>query len=235
MIKPYLSDLVNENKAIENKFNEWNIQINVRVNFLSSNDTGEIRTIFVLSNNEEIRLGNETDGIVKRLISSFLNNYQKEEIILKNGSNFVFESVDLLSYHIHKTSLKRGNSYIKSPEQIANKKPIINPKNEGDKCRKYSIIVALHRNEFKNHPQRISHMHHFFSCEYNWEGIEFPAGIKGWKRFEKTNETIALNILQVPHNEIKISQAYKLEYNRKSKNQVFCYKLPMVKNGIIFV
>ena len=50
-------------------------------------------------------------------------------------------------------------------------------------------------------------MHHFFSCEYNWEGIEFPAGIKDWKRFEKNNETIALNILQVPHNEIKISDA----------------------------
>ena len=54
MIKPYLSDLVNENKAIENKFNEWNIQINVRVNFLSSNDTGEIRTIFVLSNMKKL-------------------------------------------------------------------------------------------------------------------------------------------------------------------------------------
>ena len=129
MIKPYLSDLVNENKAIENKFNEWNIQINVRVNFLSSNDTGEIRTIFVLSNNEEIRLGNETDGIVKRLISSFLNNYQKEEIILRNGSNFVFESVGLLSYHIHKTSLKRGKSYIKSPKCIANNEATINVKN----------------------------------------------------------------------------------------------------------
>ena len=110
MIKPYLSDLINENKAIENSFNEWKIQANMRVNFVSSNDTGEIRTIFVLSDNEEIRLGNETDDIVKRLINSFLNNYQKEELILRNGSNFVFESVGLLSYHIHKTSLKRGNS-----------------------------------------------------------------------------------------------------------------------------
>ena len=116
MIKPYLSDLINENKAIENNSNEWKIQINMHVNFVSSNDTGEIRTIFVLSDNEEIRLGNETDDIVKRLINSFLNNYQKEEIILRNGSNFVLENVDLLSYHIHKTSLKRRNSYIKSPE-----------------------------------------------------------------------------------------------------------------------
>ena len=121
-IMPYLSDLINENKAIENNSNEWKIQINMHVNFVSSNDTGEIRTIFVWSDNEEIRLGNETDDIVKRLINSFLNNYQKEELILRNGSNFVFESVGLLSYHIHKTSLKRGNSYIKSPDWVANKK-----------------------------------------------------------------------------------------------------------------
>ena len=79
----------------------------MRVSFVSSNDTREIHTIFVLSDNEEISLGNETDDITKRLISSFLNNYQKEEIILRNGSNFIFESVDLLSYHIHKTSLEK--------------------------------------------------------------------------------------------------------------------------------
>ena len=178
MIKHYLSDLINENKATVTSSNEWKIQINMRVNFVSSNDTGEIRTIFVLSDNEEIRSGNETDDIVKRLIHSFLNNYQKEEIILRNGSNFVFESVDLLSYHIHKTSLKRGISYINSPEWIAKKKAIINPKNEDDKCFKYFIIVALHHKEFKSHPERLSNMHHFFSCDYNWEGIEFPAAIK---------------------------------------------------------
>ena len=131
-IMPYLSDLINDHKTIRNNSNEWKIQINMHVNFVSSNDTGEIRTIFVWSDNEEIRLGNETDDIVKRLINSFLNNYQKEEVILRNRSNFAFESVDLLSYDIHKTSLKRGNSYIKSPEWIANKKATINPKNEDD-------------------------------------------------------------------------------------------------------
>ena len=84
------------------------------VNFVSSSDTGEIRTVFVLSDNEEFRLGNETDDIVKKLINSFLNNCQKGELILRNGSNFVFESFGLLSYHIHEKSLKRGNSYIDS-------------------------------------------------------------------------------------------------------------------------
>ena len=74
----------------------------MNVNFGSSNDTGEILTIFVWSDNEEIRPGNETDDIIKRLLSSFLNNYQKEETILRIGSGFVFESVDLLSYHFQK-------------------------------------------------------------------------------------------------------------------------------------
>ena len=134
MIKPYLSDLINENKTIKTSSNEWKIQINMYVNFVSSNDTGEIRTAFVWSDNEEIRLGNEADDNIKRLINSFLNNYQKDELILINRSNFVFESVGLLSYHIHKTSLKRENSYIKSPEWIANKKATINPRNEDDKC-----------------------------------------------------------------------------------------------------
>ena len=52
MIIPYLSDLINENKAIENNFNESKIQRNIHVNFVSSNDSGEICTIFVLSDNE---------------------------------------------------------------------------------------------------------------------------------------------------------------------------------------
>ena len=60
MIKSYLSDLITENKAIENNCNEWKIQINMNVNFVSSNDNGETCTIFVWSDNEEIRWGNET-------------------------------------------------------------------------------------------------------------------------------------------------------------------------------
>ena len=171
-------------------------------NFVSSNDTGEIRTTFVWSDNEKIRLGNETDVLfIKRLINSFLNNYQEGEIILRNGSNFVFERIDLLSYHIHKTSLKMGKSYMKSPQRIVSKRATINPKNKGDnKYFEYSIIVALHHQDIENHPERLSNIY-FFSHIYNWEGIEFPAGIKDWKGFERNNKKIALNILFVPHNE----------------------------------
>ena len=52
------------------------------------------------------------------------------------------------------------------------------------------------------------------------DGIGFPEGIKERKRFEKNNEIIALNILQVPHDEIIIIHAYESEYNHTHKNQV---------------
>ena len=115
-IMPYLSDLINDHKAIRNNSNEWKIQINIHVNFVSSNATGENRTIFVWSDSKEIRLDNGAGDIVKGLLNFFLNNYQKKEMVLRNGSNFLFESVDLLSYNIHKASLKRGKSYMKSLE-----------------------------------------------------------------------------------------------------------------------
>ena len=67
---PYLSDLINDHKTIRNNSNKWKIQINMNVNFVSSNDTEEIRIIFVWSDNEKIRSGIETDDIIKGLILS---------------------------------------------------------------------------------------------------------------------------------------------------------------------
>ena len=157
----------------------------MHVNFISSKDTGETRTIFVWSDNKEIRLGNEADDNIKELLNSFLSNYQKEEYWYMEVILY-FESVDLLSYHIHKTSLKRGKSYIKSPEWILNKRATINPKNKDNKCFQYSITVALNHQNIENHPERISNIKTFIN-QYNWDGIDFPAGIKDWKKSERNN------------------------------------------------
>ena len=92
------------------------------IKFASLMDAKDTRTFFVWSKNNETRLGNETDDIVKNLIDSFLNSYHKQQDFLREGSSFVLENVESLTYHIHKPSLKRGSSYIKSPEWLANKK-----------------------------------------------------------------------------------------------------------------
>ena len=116
---------------------------------------------------------------------------------MRKGSDFIFESVDLLSYSFHKISLKRGKSYIKSPEWVLNKRATINPKNKDNKCFQYSITVALNHQNIENNPERISNIKPFIN-QYIWEGIDFPARIKDWKKFERNNKKIALNILYIP-------------------------------------
>ena len=160
----------------------------MHVNFVSSKDTGETRTIYVWSDNEEIRLVNETDDIIKELFKSFLNNYQKEEQIMRRESDFIFESVQLLDNHLHKIRLKRGKSYIKSPKWLENKKAIINPQNKYDNnCFEYTISVALNHQNIKNNPERISNIKPFID-KYNWKDIDIKAHQKeGREKLEKIN------------------------------------------------
>ena len=70
------------------------------------------------------------------------------------------------------------------------KKAMINKKNVDDRCFEYSIVVALRHNKIKSHPEKIQGNHQLFSSEDNWCVIDFLAGTKEWKRFEKNNETV---------------------------------------------
>ena len=176
MIIPHLAGLINDKKNNRDESNEWKIQLNMGVNFISSNDTGEIRTFFVWSDNEEIRSSNGTSDNINGLSESFLSNYHNEEKILRNGGSFVFESVDSLSYYIHKINLKRGKSYLKSPEWILNKRATINPKNK-DKYFQYAITTALNHQAIENHPEKMSNVKPFID-QYNRKSIDFSAGIK---------------------------------------------------------
>ena len=86
MIMPYLRNVINDHKATETQSGEWKIQISMRENFISSKDTEETRAIYVWSDNKNIMWGNETDNIIKKRFESFLDNYQKEEQIIRGGS-----------------------------------------------------------------------------------------------------------------------------------------------------
>ena len=125
MIRPYLSDIINDqkthevwkvhsaNKTIDYKttLGEWKIQLSMKVNFVSSkDDSDEIHKMHTKSHNVEIMMGSETDEIIEELFESLLQNYQKGLEELMKGSELIFDSVDLLYYHLHKISLKRTGS-----------------------------------------------------------------------------------------------------------------------------
>ena len=73
MIKPYLRDMINRHKDFSgnNSYGECKFQLTMQISFISSLDTGEIRTMDLKSKNLEILMGNETDDIINELFKSF--------------------------------------------------------------------------------------------------------------------------------------------------------------------
>ena len=112
---------------------------------------------------------------MKPLKNVLLQIYQEGLKESMKGSEFVFDSISLLHYHLQKTRLKRtGSSCIDSPEWLENKKATINPNNNDDNCFQYALTVALKHKQIKNHPERISNLKPFID-QYNWKGINFPS------------------------------------------------------------
>ena len=142
----------------------------MRVNFISSKDTGETRTIYGWSDNVSIMRGSDKDDIIGKLFRSFLHNYQEELKIIK-GSDFVFENFELMDHKLHRVRLRRGGSYIKSPKWLLHKGATINPKNKNDdECLRWSTISALSyteimKKEFENIFKKIKHEHKNFSSQ----------------------------------------------------------------------
>ena len=67
---------------------------------------------------------------------------------MRRGSDFIFESVELLDYKLHKTSL--SGLYVESPEWLKIERATINPKNKKDgKCFQYALTLSLNYDEIK--------------------------------------------------------------------------------------
>ena len=97
------------------------------INFISSKDSDETRTMHTKSNNVEIMMGSETNETIEELFESLLQLHQKNLKESMRDREFVYDSVDSLYYNLNKTGLSTGGSYIDSPKWLKNKKAIINP------------------------------------------------------------------------------------------------------------
>ena len=190
----------------------WKIQISIRVNIISSKDTGETCTIYVWSDNVKIMWRSDTDDIIREIFKSFLHNYHDEFKIIKE-SDFNFESVDLMDYKLLRVRLRRGGLYIESPEWLLYKRATINPKNEKDnKCLQYSTTSALNYNKIKK-----KELENIFK-KIKHEDKDFSSHQRDWKNFEQSNESIALNVLFASQNSEEITLVYKSEHNFKREN-----------------
>ena len=131
-----------------------------------------------------------------------------------------------MNYKLHRVHLKRGGSYVKSSEWLANKKATINPKNENDdECLRWSIICALNYNEimkkeFENIFKKIKH-----------EDKDFSSHKRDWENFEQNNESIALNVLFSSKDSEEITLLYKSEYSLERENKALLLRINDDDNG----
>ena len=81
MIRPCLSAIINDHKTyglvryhsgnktrVEENTSEWKIQLTKAINFISSKDSDECRTMRTKSNNVETMMGSETDETIEELL-----------------------------------------------------------------------------------------------------------------------------------------------------------------------
>ena len=94
------------------------------------------------------------------------------------------------------------NGWLTKPEWLANKKAIINPRNEDQECFKWAVIAASKCEEIDSHPERVSKLKRF-EKDFDWSEIKFLVSVKDIRGFESKNR-ISINLLATEGKEIYI-------------------------------
>ena len=108
------------------------------------------------------------------------------------GSGWQFDRVEHLDININPFNPLSASSYIELPGNLAEKKAIINVKNENDnECFKWAVTSAVF--PAKEHGERLSKQMREDSKKFDWAGIEFPVSLKQIDKFENQNN-YAINV-----------------------------------------
>ena len=217
-IIPYL--LIDENKVYEQ-----NLQLDLGFNMIHISDSRRI-THFSRSDNVICRPSSNTNEIINQLLTSLHQKFDDDLVLSRESSSFVYESVEECNIHFHKIDLRRGASFIDTPEWLENKKATINPQNTNNAyCFMYAIAIALFHEALDNNRGRISKKLIEYFNALNLHDIDFPATYDDYALFEILNDVVALNILYVPLNEANISPEYISKCNFDKKHQVVLVKI----------
>ena len=109
------------------------------------------------------------------------------------GSGWWFEKVIKLVLHTTRWDPVNAGSYIELPQELKNRKAIINMKNQDDKCFMWSVLRAL--NPKDKNAERIDNDLKNKVDTLNMEGIQYPVSLRGIDRFEHLNPEISITVL----------------------------------------
>ena len=97
-----------------------------------------MRVMHSRSDNIKCTAYSDANDVIDKLFKSLRSMYQENLETSMKGSDFIFNSVQLMCYKCHKVSFIHSGSYIDSPDWIKKKKATINTK----KYRRYVFSIG---------------------------------------------------------------------------------------------
>ena len=115
------------------------------------------------------------------------------------------EGIEKVQFSISNYTQTRGSSYVELPPAIANKKAVINIKNEDDQCFKWAVLSSMH--EYKNANQVSHYKKH--DKELDFTGIEFPVSVDDIPKFERKNN-IAISAYELQDDDVSSMRPWRV-------------------------
>ena len=135
--------------------------------------------------------GTDENDTYDEMVDEIMEEIIKTEIA--EGSGWVFVKVEKLVLHTTRWEPVTAGSYIELPQELKNRKAIINMKNQDDKCFMWSVLRAL--NPKDKNAERIDNDLKNKVDTLNMEGIQYPVSLRAIDRFEHLNPEISITVL----------------------------------------
>ena len=148
--------------------------------------------------------GTDESDLYNEMVEEIEEEIQKVQEA--EGSGWQFLKVIKLVLHTTRWEPLYGSSYIPLDPYLANKKAIINMKNEDDKCFMWSVLRALYPKD-KN-AERIDNELKSKQDIINMKGICYPVSLRAIDRFETQNPNISISV--VGYNKIDLVHPMKI-------------------------
>ena len=84
-----------------NNSDTWKIQLTITINFISSKDTEEERVKRLSRDNIKFTSDSEVNYVIEKLFKSLRSKYQDGLETSMKGSDFIFDSIQLMYYKCH--------------------------------------------------------------------------------------------------------------------------------------
>ena len=109
-IKPYLTNIIID---LQNS-DTWKNLLTILINFISLKNAKEVHLMHSRNNNKKFTSYSVSNEGVEELFESLRSKYQENLETSMTGSDYIFDSFQLMYYKCQKVNFTRSGSYIDS-------------------------------------------------------------------------------------------------------------------------